>query len=294
MPKKLEYTYVKKSFINEGWQLLTLYYENCTQDLECVCPKGHKYITKWDYWKAGIRCPYCSGHRHDILYIKKSFEKEGYVLLTKEYKNARQKLKYICPNGHKHFITWGNWILGHKCPYCNGGKKHNFDFVKNSFSMEQYEILSTIYMNAHSKLKYKCPVGHIGYITWANWSLGHRCRECFKGNMCGDGNPSWKGGVTPFFRELRNFIRTVGWSKKVFEKYGYICQRCFNLGGSLHAHHVIPVSFLLEFYNITTIEKAKNCHLLFDVSNGLALCEACHKWVHSTQNIDKIFIRGKI
>jgi len=45
-------------------------------------------------------------------YIKSQFEKEGYTLLTQEYKNNNQKLDYICPNGHKHSIQWNAW----QCP----------------------------------------------------------------------------------------------------------------------------------------------------------------------------------
>jgi len=32
--------------------------------------------------------------------VKKEFERRGYKLLSKEYKNAREKLEYICPKGH--------------------------------------------------------------------------------------------------------------------------------------------------------------------------------------------------
>ena len=52
-------------------------------------------------------------------YIKSEFEKEGYILLAKEYYNAHQKLDYICPKGHKHKITWHKWQLGRRCPFCS-------------------------------------------------------------------------------------------------------------------------------------------------------------------------------
>lgn len=36
-----------------------------------------------------------------IEFIRKSFEKKGYALLTKEYTEINQKLEYVCPEGHR-------------------------------------------------------------------------------------------------------------------------------------------------------------------------------------------------
>jgi len=39
-------------------------------------------------------------------FVKESFEKEGYKLLSEEYINCEQKLDYICSKGHGHSIGW--------------------------------------------------------------------------------------------------------------------------------------------------------------------------------------------
>ena len=54
--------------------------------------------------------------------VKKSFEKEGFTLLSTEYINAITKLDYICPKGHKHSITWNAFKNGQRCPKCNNSK----------------------------------------------------------------------------------------------------------------------------------------------------------------------------
>lgn len=41
-------------------------------------------------------------------YVKKDFESNGYVLLSTQYVNNRLPLDFICPNGHKYRICWGN------------------------------------------------------------------------------------------------------------------------------------------------------------------------------------------
>jgi len=54
-------------------------------------------------------------------------------------------------------------------------KKLTYEFVRAEFEKEEYELLSKAYINAHSKLKYKCPEGHKRSITWAMWQQGQRC-----------------------------------------------------------------------------------------------------------------------
>ena len=130
-----------------------------------------------------------------IEFVRESFEKEGYVLLSEEYISAKSKLNYICPQGHKHSIIWDNWQQGHKCPSCAGNAKYTIKFVKNSFEKEGYTLLSKEYTGAHSKLDYICPEGHQHNIRWNDWQKGVRCPTCFKNNNIGQGCFHWKGGA---------------------------------------------------------------------------------------------------
>jgi hypothetical protein len=41
-----------------------------------------------------------------------------------------------------------------------------------------YELLSE-YVNARTKLKMKCPNGHLFSVNPYNWKRGTRCKECF-------------------------------------------------------------------------------------------------------------------
>jgi hypothetical protein len=65
---------------------------------------------------------------------RKSFENENYVLLTEKYIDSHQMLQYICANGHKHHITWGNWNNGHRCPFCY---KQPRKYEINEYSFEK-------------------------------------------------------------------------------------------------------------------------------------------------------------
>jgi 5-methylcytosine-specific restriction endonuclease McrA len=87
----------------------------------------------------------------------------------------------------------------------------------------------------------------------------------------------YNGGNT--LNELyRKKERANGWIESVFERDEYVCQRCGSEGGRLQAHHVVPVSKIVE-----EIESRKSItdHELFnDTSNGQTLCVDCHDKIH--------------
>ena len=112
---------VRQAMAKEGYILLTEVYDNNKQKLEYICPdpEKHKHSISWHGWQGGNRCPFCVGlGKLTIEFIRVEFAKEGYILLTKTYENAHQKLEYICPEGHKHSIQWNDWQQGKRCPIC--------------------------------------------------------------------------------------------------------------------------------------------------------------------------------
>jgi len=93
-------------------------YKNSYTKLKCICPNGHEGSISWSNFQQGRGCSYCAKKKINFSDIKKEFEKRKYTLLSeeKDYKNAHQKLKYICPNGHKGFIDWSHFHRGQGCP----------------------------------------------------------------------------------------------------------------------------------------------------------------------------------
>jgi len=180
--RKLTIDFIKAKFEKENYQLLTTEYVNNKQNLDYICPNKHEHSISWNNWSKGQRCTYCYREitRVGLDFIRSEFAKEGYQLLTTEYKNNKQKLDYICPKGHKHFISWGDWKSGNKCPYCSGKAKKDINFIKKELEKEGYKLLSNEYINAHQRLKFKCNHGHVEYISWHSWRKGCRCYTCFK------------------------------------------------------------------------------------------------------------------
>jgi uncharacterized protein YkuJ len=141
--------------------------------------------------------------RLTIEYVRKKFEERNYTLLSNNYINAHQKLKFQCNKGHMHAMTYANLKRGNGCELCankNTGDRCrlNFNIIKESFEKEGYKLLTTKYIDSKQKLEYICPIGHKHSICWSNWRNGQRCAVC--------------AGQAP---------KTIGEIKKSFESAGY-------------------------------------------------------------------------
>lgn len=203
MTKKHSFEFIKKEFEKCEYTLLENKYVNAHTKLQYICPKGHKHSITWYHWRAGHRCPYCAGQgKLDIDIIRRSLEAEGYTLVTDKYINRHQKLEYICPEKHKHSVTWGNWYFNNaRCPICSakrraGLQRKSFDSIKKSFQNEGYKVLTDIYTNCDQKLSCICPNGHEYQISWHSWNSGIRCPKCF------DGSSKWEKIVRGFIDEI--------------------------------------------------------------------------------------------
>jgi len=179
----LSFDFVKKSFEEEGFRLLSTEYVNAHNKLKYECSNGHELTITWAEWNSGHghECRICKEKnktKEMLEFISNAFEKEGYKLLTTKYINSRQKLDYICPKGNKHTITWNMWQQGKRCPCCNSRSKKTIEFVVDEFAKEGYIVKSEFYENNKQKIMCVCPNGHEYSITRANWMTGYRCPKC--------------------------------------------------------------------------------------------------------------------
>lgn len=103
--------------------------------------------------------------------------------------------------------------------------------------------------------------------------------ESRKGRHIGSQNGFWKGGSTP---ERQRLYHSEEWKAVVREVYArdkYTCQRCGSPKRSargLHAHHVKSW--------------AEHPELRQEPSNLVTLCNVCHAWVHSLENVNREWI----
>jgi len=180
---KLTYEFIKGKIEKEGYKLLSKEYNNCKTKLEIQCPKGHIYKVIYSNFQQGQRCPICIGNQKlTYEFVKGEIEKEGYKLLSKEYKNNKIKLKLQCPEGHEFEIKYGKFQQGRRCPECYDKQKLIYEFVKGVIEKEGYKLLSNKYVNNHTKLKLQCPEGHEFEMGWNSFKQGQRCPKCSYSN----------------------------------------------------------------------------------------------------------------
>ena len=114
-------------------------------------------------------------------YVKSYVEKEGYKLLSTEYINCRTKLEFICPVGHKFEMFWPRFQQGERCRKCWILSKYLSikDIKKQSLIIAPgYKLISTKYINSHSKLRFVCPEGHEFSMRWWNFQQKCKCPKC--------------------------------------------------------------------------------------------------------------------
>jgi group I intron endonuclease len=109
-----------------------------------------------------------------------------------------------------------------------------------------------------------CECGCLKYAKPGNRFIqGHNAKQT--GFQQGSSNCSFKDGATKKQKE---------WKESVYLRDKYSCQKCFNEKGfTLNAHHIKP--------------KEKFPELMFDVNNGITLCNSCHRAEHEGAMLNK-------
>ncbi len=82
----------------------------------------------------------------------------------------------------------------------------------------------------------------------------------------GENSPNWKGGVSSKNDLIRASKKYKEWRIQVFKQDNDTCQKCGQFDVELSTHHI-------EGF-------AGNPELRVEVSNGVTLCEECHKDFH--------------
>jgi G:T-mismatch repair DNA endonuclease (very short patch repair protein) len=245
--RRLDFDVVNISFIAEDYEILECNYVNARSVIKYKCSRGHIFTTNWVNWYSGNRCPICSRDKIKLEYdaVKKAFESEDYVLLEDNYVNSRTKMRYRCPRGNEHSMSWNAWRQGRRCPCCRTNAKLTIDFVRQSFEKENYKLLDDVYINSNTKLKYECPRGHIHSIRWNNWISGNRCPKC---NNTGTSRQE---------QEVIEFIRSLGVN---FIEHDKSIIHPYELDIVL-PDHKIAIEYCGLYWHSELMDKTRNYHL---------------------------------
>lgn len=103
-------------------------------------------------------------------------------------------------------------------------------------------------------------------------------REFLSTNQRGSRHWNWKGGKTEAIHLLRHSTEYEEWRLAVYARDGWSCRMCGSKE-QIIAHHILP------FRDYPLIR--------FSVDNGVTLCRACHKLLHSEVGVSTRFRPAK-
>lgn len=100
---------------------------------------------------------------------------------------------------------------------------------------------------------------------------------------------NWKGRPGSLKYNIRLSPKYKEWRKEVFNRDNYKCRFCDINNKLLEVHHIIRFSLVLDMGDIKSFDEAMNYKPLWDIRNGVTLCQKCHSKLDKYRKIgDKL------
>lgn len=121
--------------------------------------------------------------KYNLDQIKEIFKNNDCELLSKDYKNNKDILKYICKCGKNKEIVFKKYLVERCCDECHKKTlsrifKYTYDEVKTYFQDNNCELISTEYKNNKNLLEYLCECKNKAKISFKAFQIGQRCSKC--------------------------------------------------------------------------------------------------------------------
>jgi ssDNA-binding Zn-finger/Zn-ribbon topoisomerase 1 len=109
-------------------------------------------------------------------------------------------------------------------------------------------------------------------------------------SQIGEKGSNWRGGITPLNEKIRKSLQYKLWRQQGYVQGNFTCEDCDQHGGILRVHHKKPFSILaaeaIECMPLLDPYEAAMVYTpLWDVNNGVVLCEKCHKIRHKKRGL---------
>lgn len=284
MTKRLDIEYVKNVVYElAGYTLLDDVYVNNNTKMTAIDNNGYKYyftLSNLKFAKSARMVDKSNPYSIENIKLWMKNNNIPYELLSTKYQGNGSKnrkdnlLELCCENGHVFYRTWNDISSGSiRCEECEKRFTNHEEFesyIENKYNGE-YEILDR-YINSQTKICVKhIKCGNLFYTLPENLANGHGCPNslcCMKhGKEHYRYNENLSDEDRAIDRKSKKEYRD--WRSSVYKKHMFTCDVC---GCSKSKYNKI-VAHHLESYDV-------NESLRYDISNGVALCESCHRDFH--------------
>jgi hypothetical protein len=162
-----------------GGKCLSDKYIHSHKKLLWECAEGHQWGATPTNIKTGTWCPECAGKaKLTIEKLRKNAESRGGKCLSDTYVDNKTKLLWECSKGHQWETTAHEIRSGHWCPICAGKRKLTIEEMRLLGAGRGGECLSNEYVNANTKLLWKCSKGHRWEAIPQKIRQGQWCPTC--------------------------------------------------------------------------------------------------------------------
>ena len=176
----------------EGKCLSNTYHDVDTK-LKWECKYGHQWESTPYSIKNGSWCPICGSKKaaelkkSTIEDMHKLAEKNRGKCLSNVYVNSQTKLLWECMEGHQWYAQPNNIKQGTWCPTCRKNEnarkqRKSIDDMIELANTRNGECLSKEYINAHTKLLWRCVEGHEWEAKPNSIQQGKWCPICARRN----------------------------------------------------------------------------------------------------------------
>ncbi len=164
---------------NRGGRLLSEFAHSRTP-MRFRCAHGHEWEAKAASIDYGLWCPACK-EQSALAQLRAIAERWGGTCLSERIRRPRESLEWRCAVGHRwkapaYSIRRGSW-----CPICRRSGRYDLARMRRVAAERGGECLSRRYVNADTRLRWRCRSGHEWWQKPAAVIQGHWCRECERG-----------------------------------------------------------------------------------------------------------------
>lgn len=130
------------------------------------------------------------------------------------------------------------------------------------------DIHTNLFQCGHKDLVPNSSRGHSGKTK-------EKISQSLKGRFNGSKSWNWKDGISAIDKRVRRMKEYLDWRGSIFKRDDFTCVYC-GYNGYVTAHHIKSFANILRENRIADVDKARLCTELWDINNGITLCEDCH------------------